>query len=129
MRILKHFFVVLFALTLSFDFAQAFPLLLPPSLGSNGGGQIVLASTQSQANSVQRQCQSKYGERFVRLGKRSGRVVCMLRDSNATITKKALKKCAAGGATFKRITNIRTTKNRYIARFLCVRRGQGLRNV
>ncbi|MEO6609621.1 MAG: hypothetical protein ABIN69_14255 [Aestuariivirga sp.] len=124
MRKLIFIWTVAIALGGDLGVAEAFPIMplhLDP-LHLDGNGQIVLASTKAQRDYAVKICRRKFGERFVRYRIKGNTVFCSFRDSNVTITKKALKRCSGMNATFDHLTGIRIKGNQYIARFMCRRR-------
>src|ERR1700748_3860398 len=78
----------------------------------------VMAASTSQFDYANKQCELKFGYRFVRVKIEHGRYICQYRDSNATVTKKALKRCADLGASLKQVTKIYIKGNKYIARMI-----------
>ena len=109
---------ILIAFSSSFSVAEAMPLV-PQQSATAFDPQVLLVSLQSQRSKIKGQCQRKFGERFMGLGKSHGRTTCLFRASTATLEKRAIKNCNGSGAKFVKILRIRIKGHKYITTFMC----------
>jgi hypothetical protein len=117
MRLLFNW-AILIAFSLTFSVAEAMPLV-PQQSAATADHQVLLVSLHSERSKIIGQCQRKFGERFMGLGKSHGRTTCLFRDSTSTLEKRAVKTCNGKGAKFVKILRIRIKGRKYITTFMC----------